>query len=399
MRLRETLSSTFLLTNSLALFTVTKILIRDLLIEAPFFKTLAVSTAFYISLGLSAVIGATLLSQKLREKTFLLLWVLLGTCMYFLSINLVIEKVLFNIIITALILGGSIGMGIPVCLAFFADYTDVKNRGLIGAAIFFITQLLTVLIYIPINDLHIGEKLLVAGVWRLLGVAGIFFYAPIRTLHKEQSQQSLLSIFAQRTFILYFFPWSLFCLINFVESPLLEIFFGPKLFNVYLMIGIGISSISAFLGGIICDFKGRKTASTVGFVLLGISYAILSVFQGVFFSMYSFMLFEGTAWGILYVTFVFVIWGDLSEKRVREKYYLLGSIPYLLASWIEVLTKPLVEVIPIYISFSLASFFLFLAVLPLLYAPETLPEKMLKERELRSYIERAKRVREKFTKG
>jgi hypothetical protein len=49
--------------------------------------------------------------------------------------------------------------------------------------------------------------------------------------------------------------------------------------------------------------------------------------------------------------------------------------------------------------FSFASFFLFLAVIPLMFAPETLPENALKERELRSYIEKAKKVRERFTKG
>jgi hypothetical protein len=39
--------------------------------------------------------------------------------------------------------------------------------------------------------------------------------------------------------------------------------------------------------------------------------------------------------------------------------------------------------------FSFASVFLFLAVLPLIYAPETLPEKTMKDRDLKSYIEKA----------
>jgi hypothetical protein len=44
---------------------------------------------------------------------------------------------------------------------------------------------------------------------------------------------------------------------------------------------------------------------------------------------------------------------------------------------------------------SIASFFLFLAVIPLFYAPETLPEKEIKERELKGYIEKAKKIKEK----
>jgi len=399
MRFKENLLSMFLLINSLTLFTITWMLIRDLTMNVPFSETVVVFTVFYMSLWFSAVIGATELIKKLQEKTFLLFWILLGTCMYFLSIIIVIENSLLNLIITAFVLGVSIGMGIPVCLALFANYIDIKNRGLVGAAIFFIIQLITVFLCVLISSLHIAEKFLIAGLWRLLGIAGIFFLAPVRTLHEENRQNSFSSIVGERTFILYFFPWFLFCLISFLEAPLLERFFGPELFDTHLMIEIAMSSVSAFLGGAICDFKGRRIASVLGFILLGISYAVLSVFHGAYFSIYSFMLLEGTAWGILYVVFVFVIWGDLSEKRTREKYYLLGNMPYLLSGWIENFAKPFVEVIPIYASFSLASFFLFLAVLPLLYAPETLPEKMLKDRELRSYIERAKRVREKFTKG
>jgi hypothetical protein len=57
---------------------------------------------------------------------------------------------------------------------------------------------------------------------------------------------------------------------------------------------------------------------------------------------------------------------------------------------------PYAEVIPLSTAFSLASFFLFLAVVPLMYAPETLPEKTLRERELKSYIEKAKKIKEKY---
>jgi len=399
MKLRETFSSMFLLANSLALFTVTRLLLRDLLSGITFHEILVAFTAFYVSLSFSAVVGATLLWEKMREKIFLILWVLLSGCVYFLSVVILIEKVLFHLIIMALALGTFMGLGIPACLAFFADYTDIRNRGLVGATIFCSTQLLTVLIYGTISDLSIEERFLIAGIWRLLGVIGVLFYTPIKIPLEGREQSSFLSIVSKRSFILYFIPWLLFCLINFMESPLIEHFLGSELFNVYLIIGIIVSSVSAFLGGVICDLRGRKVASIVSFVLLGISYAILSIFQEIHFSIYSFMVLEGVAWGILYVIFVYVVWGDLSETAAREKYYLLGSMPYLFSSWIEILAKPIAEFIPIYASFSLASFFLFLAVVPLMFAPETLPEKTLRERELRSYIEKAKRIREKFTKG
>ncbi len=50
-----------------------------------------------------------------------------------------------------------------------------------------------------------------------------------------------------------------------------------------------------------------------------------------------------------------------------------------------------------YALFSFIAFFLFLAVLPLVYAPETLPEKLMKDRDLKSYIENAKKRAQKIT--
>jgi hypothetical protein len=58
---------------------------------------------------------------------------------------------------------------------------------------------------------------------------------------------------------------------------------------------------------------------------------------------------------------------------------------------------PYISIEP-YAAFSFASFFLFLAVLPLMYAPETLPQKNIEQRQLKGYIEKAKKVSEKYLK-
>ena len=81
----------------------------------------------------------------------------------------------------------------------------------------------------------------------------------------------------------------------------------------------------------------------------------------------------------------------MAEGASREKYYVLGCMPFLFSNLISILVKPFAEIIPIASSFSLASLFLFLAVLPLLYAPETLSEKIMKARELKNYIAKAQK--------
>jgi hypothetical protein len=95
---------------------------------------------------------------------------------------------------------------------------------------------------------------------------------------------------------------------------------------------------------------------------------------------------------------LFAIWGDLSDGKSRPEYYAVGFLPYALSGFVQVTLGPLMaEVVPAYAILSFAAFFLFLAIFPLMYAPETLPENVFRERELRGYIEKAKRVREKFT--
>ncbi len=89
------------------------------------------------------------------------------------------------------------------------------------------------------------------------------------------------------------------------------------------------------------------------------------------------------------------MWGDLSEGKNREKYYLVGSMPFLFSGMIEMLIQPIAKDIAIGTAFSLASFFLFLAIVPLLYTTETLPEKAMKDRDLKSYLEKAQKVAEK----
>ena len=59
--------------------------------------------------------------------------------------------------------------------------------------------------------------------------------------------------------------------------------------------------------------------------------------------------------------------------------------------------SPLLTAIDTTLVFSFASVFLFLAVLPLIYAPETLPEKLMKDRDLKSYVENAKKKAQKET--
>jgi hypothetical protein len=382
----------YLLVNSLSWFTLTLVIIGNLLEHSSLSKILLVAGPYFLGLIASAIIGGTLLYRKLRRRAVLLSWVLAGVATCLLYAFASTSSLPSLIIASSMLLGASIGVGIPTCFFFFATQTKTESRGRIGAVVFFVIQLLSALILFLIDQMGTESVFLILAVWRLLGIAGVLFYEqPLQTAPKEGITSSL-SILKERTFILYFLAWLLFTLVNFIEEPVLESFFGAIQFSNYVLATALISSFSAFIGGVLCDLKGRKITGILGFAILGIGYAFLSFLSGGVTKGIGQILYtacDGTAWGILYVTFVFVVWGDQSEGKIREKYYLWGSMPFLISGFIEMLIRPSAGSIPIGTSFPLASFFLFIAVLPLIYAPETLPEKAMKDRDLKSYAEKA----------
>lgn len=150
------------------------------------------------------------------------------------------------------------------------------------------------------------------------------------------------------------------------------------------------------MAGVVADIVGRKRVVIAGFVMLGIEYAAMSAFSNLPATLYLFLILDGITWGLFVSIFFTVIWGDLGENHEKEKYYTLGGLPFLLAGFLSILIEPYTSAISTTAAFSFASFFLFLAVIPLMYAPETLPEKQIKERELKSYIEKAKKAKEKY---
>ena len=115
-------------------------------------------------------------------------------------------------------------------------------------------------------------------------------------------------------------------------------------------------------------------------------------------SWYFYTVFDGITWGILLCYFVVCIWGELNPNASTDKYYAIGILPFFISEFLSiVLTNYISLDISPYALFSFIAFFLFIAVLPLLYAPETLPEKIMKDRELKGYVEKALKKVQKET--
>lgn len=354
-------------------------------------ETLVFFIVYYVGIACSAILGSVFFPRA--RKSCLLSWILAGTVMTVLLTTIPNNGTLVNVVVS-LSLGVSIGMGLPSCLAYFADATLVENRGVYGGITWAAVGFEILILAIVINALNVVLAIVVLAVWRALGLVSFFFKENKEKAQVGRRHSSYWSILRRRDVLLYVAPWIMFSLVNFSEAPMLQRLFGD-FFNFVAFIEIAISGVFALVGGFLADLVGRKRVIITGFVALGIEYAALSLFPQMLVSWYLYAAFDSIAWGMFAAVFFMTLWGDLAEDYEKEKYYALGGLPYLLAGFLPIIVKPFADMVQTTTAFSLASFFLFFAVLPLMYAPETLPEKKIKERELKEYLKKARKIKEK----
>jgi MFS family permease len=307
-------------------------------------------------------------------------------------------------IIAFFFLGIVLGFGLPSGFAYFAEHTIIDNRGLVGGVLSFFTLLIFIPAIVLFGTMSLMTNYIALALWRTLGLAlfWLLTYGKKTIPFETRGQKSFFSILHDKNFLLYLMPWLMFWLVDRSEGFLLRDFlknsFGLGFYTFFQLALLVISCFSAFISGVLSDRVGRKRVATSGFISLGLGYAAIGLAPQSLFSWYLWIFAEGIAWGTFFTLFILVLWGDLSGSNLQEKYYVLGNVPFFLTSVIQLFLAPVVALITPSSAFSLAAFFLFLAVLPLMYAPETLPEKKIELRRLKGYIEQAKKVRDKYLK-
>lgn len=351
----------------------------------------------------AGLVGATLSNRLVSRNNLLALWMSLGVASSLVPITIGTTCTI-SIMAFSLLLGVTFGLGMPSCMGYYADLTTIEKRGRFGGVIYFAIGIGRSLLWttlIPFT--HLAVQLLILAIWRGFGLV-IFLVLTPKDTHTKVSARptkspSYVTILRSKPLLLYLIPWIMFCLINSLTRPIVP----SGVVRMSAIIGSIITGLAALLGGLFSDLVGRKRVVITGFIMLGIGYAILGIFAEHSIevirniSYYFYTLVASIAWGMFGAVFLMTLWGDLAENMLPEKYYAIGGLPYLLSGFLDILIAPYIsELIPLSAAFSFASFFLFLAVLPLVYAPETLPEKKIKERELKQYIEKAKKTKEKY---
>jgi MFS family permease len=397
---RKAAPAIFLVLNSFVWYILTYTIFENVVnaLKLTGSGSVEVFATYFASAAVTAIIGSKYLPRARTRSLYL--WPLLGAIATLLLGALSVQNMLINALI-AFSLGASVGIGLPSCMSYFAESSTVETRGLSGGLAWGGVGIAVLVFAFFLAGLGNWEAFIALAIWRLIG--GIGFLGLDRKYNKQslvqnpQKSPSYSELIRKRDILLYLFPWIMFSLINFTEAPILQNVFGTSTFEFILLVEFALVGLFAVVGGFIADIQGRKRVTIAGFIMLGIEYAALSLFSSSPLMIYLYLILDGATWGLLLSIFFTVVWGDIGGNQVKEKYYTLGGLPYLLSNYLSIIIQPYVKFISAALTFSFASFFLFMAVIPLMYAPETLPEKSMKDRELKSYIEKAQKLVQKET--
>ncbi|MFB3888034.1 MAG: hypothetical protein ACE14S_00965 [Candidatus Bathyarchaeia archaeon] len=331
-----------------------------------------------------------------KRVTFLYLWTLAGVFLSFVPIVFQPSSSLELAAVSA-VFGTYFGLGMPATMGFFAASTSIENRSQLAGITFLTVGMAFSVIGIAATDVAIVGAALAA--IRIMGLLFLFLLKFGSLTLQEHSRASYISIVTNKSFMLYFVPWCMFSLVNYMTIPLMGKFFseGEDFIRFSSILENILVAIFTVVAGFLASMYGRKRLTIIGFALLGIGYAVLGLTPHSIETWSFYIAVDGIAWGIFYTMFLFTLWGDLAEMRNAEKFYVIGALPYLFSNFMRVLFGTIISSIPSTAIFSFASVFLFLAVLPLIYAPETVPEKTLKDRDLKSYADKAIKKAQKET--
>ena len=348
----------------------------------------------FVGIALSGVLGSFISSKLKKRFKFIYFWTLAGI---FLSLIPLISNVttIPELVAVSAIFGVYFGLGMPATMAYFTASTEIEHRSKISGMTFLVIGLA----FFTLSGIGTGNIILASGILtvvRIVGLSLLFLLKIDEKTCQESDEVKFTEVLTNRSFILYFVPWLMFALVNNITIPVAIKLFpqGEEFVRLSTIFENILIAAFAVVSGFLADIFGRKRLTITGFAMLGIGYAVLGLAPSIA-GWYFYTIVDGIAWGTFYTILLFTIWGDLAQGRKSEKYYVIGALPFLFSNLPRLWFASSVAEIPETAIFSFASVFLFLAVLPLIYAPETLPDKVMKDRELKNYIDKAQKEAEK----
>ena len=344
--------------------------------------------SFLAFIAFSAIIGS-FLSHKISRKKLLIISTTMGIIATA-SIGVITTEHL--ILPVSIFLGVSLGLVYPSFMAFLAEKTIPEERGRVAGFVIFLTFIITAFSSVLATSFGLIAVIVIGVILRSSSYIVCFLGSCERENGTPKSWQS---IFSHKIFSRYLFPWLIF---NISSGLMAFVFLGlpqtsdyiwaEELGNLLHILGAGVFGL---VGGFVADRFGRKQPVILGMVLLGVAFGVLGIAPSPL-SLIAYLILSGVAWGFLIVVYTAVP-GDVAFVGSKEKFYALGIIlPLMIYTGL-----PTIAVL-LNIKFqagglsAVLSIIMFLSILPVLQAKETLSKTKTSERKMKEYVDKVGKI-------
>jgi MFS family permease len=392
---RKQLAAVTLLTSgSLAWFLFLEINVSEV------FKTITQNNYFwvYYNVGQTLFFGFAIIGifvgiflRKFDHRRLLALWIFLGT---FATIFVTLFQGTIFATASSLLLGLSFGFGLPTCLALVGECTVMEERARVAGLIILCTFIIVFsgMLVATMLDIGIIVTFLLFAALRSISFLGLII-DKCKIQREDENEKTRLPSTAYREFIFYLIPWAMFQIVGSSAGNLI-----PSTPDYASAIAIGsviryiFIALFGLVSGVVADRFGRKTPIIAGLIMLAISVILLGYAKSPT-SVLIYLPVSGIAWGSFFAIYL-AIPGDLSVPGYRRKFYGLEYI-LLLVIFFSFSLLPggqLFATNPANSFALILSAILFLSIVPVLRANETLSGKKIAERKMKDHLDKIEKL-------
>jgi MFS family permease len=346
------------------------------------------ATLFYGSGALSAIPGS-MIGERINRRKFLLFNITFGILATALML-MVGDNLVFALLATAL-LGISLGLGFPSCMAVIADCTSKQVRARFTGTMVLETFVMILLGVVALSILDFGLIGIIAVAIVLRSTSYLGFTSSFCIRPKARAG-SWLSLLKSRDLIFYLLPWLAFNLagelVHLIWVGLEGDILVAEAYELGNAIRIALIAILGPVVGIAADRIGRRTPIIFALVILGISFGFLGLATS-YYSALFYMIISGIAWALLMASY-FALFGDIAFPKLTERYYALGITTPLIAYMLVRGILPSLNVTSAEASVlsPIMSILIFLSITPVLFVRDTLSEDTIRERRIKEHAKK-----------
>jgi len=349
--------------------------------------SILIGQLIFFGFAVFSALLSSLINKKENRRKFLIFWVVIGILS---TLLLPFFTGIEMLVVFAILLGFSLGFGLPDCLALIADCTNIEERGRVAGFVILETFAfaflgLGIMIFFAEGILDI---VIIMALLRSISLLALILER-CEVITSKNKPELLRPYYKE--FIFYIIPWIIFTLAAGLATNVIP---KEKAYESVASIGtiIRYSLIGLFglIWGLLADRIGRKWPIIFGLILLGAGFFLIG-FALTPNTYFLYLLLSGIAWGSFFTIYL-VIPGDLSTISTREKFYAIGTISPLIALFTISIIG---EYVPLFTTSAFSqvlSILLFAAILPVLRAKETLEESKIRRRKMKEYTKKLGKI-------